>query len=93
MYGHIRKLAEAEKQGIEAAGGSATLLQVAETLPEEVLAKMGAAGAKDTSIPVLSDPKQLRKVLIPRILALTKRVIVEFDAILFGIPTRYGPPC
>lgn len=74
MYGHIRKLADAEKAGIEAAGGSATLLQVQETLPEEVLAKMGAAGLKDESIPVLSDPKQL----------------LEFDAILFGIPTRYG---
>ena len=27
MYGHIRKLAEAEKEGIEAAGGSADLYQ------------------------------------------------------------------
>jgi NAD(P)H dehydrogenase (quinone) len=61
MYGHIGKLAAAEKKGIEAAGGTATVLQVAETLPEEVLAKMGAAGLKDESVPVLSDPKQLRK--------------------------------
>jgi NAD(P)H dehydrogenase (quinone) len=29
MYGHIQKLAEAEKKGIEAAGGSATLYQYA----------------------------------------------------------------
>jgi NAD(P)H dehydrogenase (quinone) len=27
MYGHIRQLAEAEKKGIEAAGGEATLYQ------------------------------------------------------------------
>ena len=27
MYGHIQKLAEAEKKGIEAAGGSCTLYQ------------------------------------------------------------------
>jgi len=27
MYGHIRKLAEAEKAGIESAGGSADLYQ------------------------------------------------------------------
>jgi NAD(P)H dehydrogenase (quinone) len=27
MYGHITQLAEAEKAGIEAAGGSATILQ------------------------------------------------------------------
>ncbi|KZV74570.1 benzoquinone reductase [Peniophora sp. CONT] len=37
MYGHIAKLAEAEKAGIEAAGGSVTIYQIAETLPEEIL--------------------------------------------------------
>jgi len=42
MYGHIQQLAEAEKKGIEAAGGSATLYQIPETLPEDVLAKMHA---------------------------------------------------
>ncbi|KIW04145.1 NAD(P)H:quinone oxidoreductase, type IV [Verruconis gallopava] len=74
MYGHIRQLAEAEKKGIEAAGGSATLFQVKETLPDDVLEKMGALNAKDTSIPVLDDPKDL----------------LEYDAFLFGIPTRFG---
>lgn len=44
MYGHIHKLAEAEKAGIEAAGGTADLYQVKETLPEEVLKKMYAPG-------------------------------------------------
>jgi len=42
MYGHIAKLAEAEKAGIESAGGSATIFQVPETLPQEVLTKMYA---------------------------------------------------
>ncbi|TDL24547.1 NADH-quinone oxidoreductase [Rickenella mellea] len=42
LYGHIAKLAEAEKKGIEAAGGTATIYQVAETLPQEVLTKMHA---------------------------------------------------
>jgi len=42
MYGHIAKVAEAEKKGIEAAGGSATIFQVPETLPQEVLTKMYA---------------------------------------------------
>jgi len=51
MYGHIKKLAEAEKAGIEAAGGTADLFQVAETLPEEVLTAMHAP-AKDASIPI-----------------------------------------
>jgi NAD(P)H dehydrogenase (quinone) len=42
MYGHIAKLAEAEKAGIESAGGSATIYQIPETLPQEVLTKMHA---------------------------------------------------
>jgi NAD(P)H dehydrogenase (quinone) len=42
LYGHIASLAEAEKKGVEAAGGSATIYQVAETLPQEVLTKMHA---------------------------------------------------
>ncbi|CAK5274458.1 unnamed protein product [Mycena citricolor] len=42
-YGHIATLAEEVKKGIEEAGGSASLFQVPETLPGEVLTKMGAA--------------------------------------------------
>jgi len=44
MYGHIRMLALDVKKGLEAVGCQVTLLRVAETLPEEVLAKMGAPG-------------------------------------------------
>jgi NAD(P)H dehydrogenase (quinone) len=40
MYGHIKQLADAELAGIKAAGGSADVYQIAETLPAEVLAKM-----------------------------------------------------
>ncbi|KAE9993697.1 hypothetical protein EG327_003706 [Venturia inaequalis] len=58
MYGHVKTLAEAEKKGIEAAGGSATLFQLPETLPAEVLAKMHAP-PKDESIKTLNDPKEL----------------------------------
>jgi len=47
MYGHIAKLAEAEKAGIESAGGSVTIYQVAETLPQEVLTKMHAPPKPD----------------------------------------------
>ncbi|CAG7849264.1 P25 protein AltName: Full=Brefeldin A resistance protein [Serendipita indica DSM 11827] len=42
MYGHIAKMAEAVKKGIESEGGHATILQVAETLPEDILTKMHA---------------------------------------------------
>ncbi|KAK0624607.1 flavoprotein-like protein [Bombardia bombarda] len=58
MYGHIRQLAEAEKAGIEKAGGTADLYQLPETLPQEVLDKMYAP-AKPTDIPVLEDPTTL----------------------------------
>ncbi|KAG6811183.1 Minor allergen Alt a 7 [Tricholoma furcatifolium] len=42
-WGHIAKIAEAVKAGVEAAGGSAAIYQVPETLPQEVLNKMYAA--------------------------------------------------
>ncbi|KAH6853945.1 flavoprotein-like protein [Chaetomium sp. MPI-CAGE-AT-0009] len=60
MYGHIRQLAEAEKAGIEKAGGTADLFQIPETLPEEVLTKMHAP-PKPTDIPVLDDPSKLQE--------------------------------
>jgi len=71
MYGHIAKMAEAEKAGIESAGGSVTIFQIPETLPQEVLAKMHAPDKPNYS---LIDADKL----------------TEFDAFLFGIPTRYG---
>ncbi|PHH82473.1 hypothetical protein CDD82_5886 [Ophiocordyceps australis] len=58
MYGHIRQLAEAEKKGIEKAGGKADLFQIQETLSDEVLTKMHAP-AKPTDVPVLTDPTTL----------------------------------
>ncbi|KAF9528992.1 flavoprotein-like protein [Crepidotus variabilis] len=71
MYGHIAKLAEAEKKGIEAKGGSATIFQVPETLPAEVLTKMHAPAKGDYPIA-------------------TPQTLVDYDAYLLGVPTRYG---
>jgi len=71
MYGHVAKLAESVKSGVEAAGGSVTIFQVAETLPEGVLEKMHAP------------PKGPYPVIQPADL-------VQFDAFIFGVPTRYG---
>ena len=48
MYGHVRTLALAEKEGLEAAGCEVTLLKVPETLSDEVLGKMGAPGVGKT---------------------------------------------
>ncbi|RYO88493.1 hypothetical protein DL764_008719 [Monosporascus ibericus] len=58
MYGHIRKMAEAEKEGIEKAGGTADIYQVPETLPKDVLEKMHAPG-QSADIPILEDPGTL----------------------------------
>ncbi|KAI0121070.1 minor allergen Alt a 7 [Xylariales sp. AK1849] len=58
MYGHIRQLAEAEKKGIEKAGGTVDLFQIPETLPKDVLAKLYAPGQPD-DIPKLEDPATL----------------------------------
>ncbi|KAJ5797939.1 uncharacterized protein N7503_007235 [Penicillium pulvis] len=71
LYGHITALAEAEARGIVIAGGKADLFQIAETLPQEVLAKMYAPSKP--AYPIL-EPSQL----------------LDYDAVLFGIPTRFG---
>jgi len=56
LYGHIQKLAEAEKEGLKKAGIEADLFQVAETLPQEILTKMHAPPKSD--IPII-DAKTL----------------------------------
>uniref|UniRef100_A0A7S3V348 Flavodoxin-like domain-containing protein n=2 Tax=Sar TaxID=2698737 RepID=A0A7S3V348_9STRA len=56
MYGHILKMAESVKEGLEEAGVEAEIYQVDETLPEEVLGKMGAPPKAD--YPVI-DPQML----------------------------------
>ncbi|QIW96393.1 hypothetical protein AMS68_001911 [Peltaster fructicola] len=58
LYGHIQKLAEAEAEGIKAAGGTVDLYRVPETLSQDVLTKMHAP-PKDTSIQELTDPQKL----------------------------------
>ena len=75
-YGHVWKLAEAVAEGARSvAGADVQLFQVAELLPAEVLARMGATEAKKAfaHIPI-ADPKRLN----------------EADAVIFGTPTRFG---
>ncbi len=79
MYGHVHRMAEAVAEGARGVEGvEVSLFQVAETLPAEVLAKMGAVDAKASfsQIPT-ADPHAL----------------ADADAILLGTPTRYGLPC
>jgi len=59
LYGHIGKLAAAEKAGLAKAGIEADVYQVAETLPEHVLTLMHAP-PKDASIPIAT-PETLEK--------------------------------
>ncbi|ATC65489.1 NAD(P)H:quinone oxidoreductase [Nibricoccus aquaticus] len=76
LYGHVYQLAEAiAASAREVPGVEVEVLQVAETLPAEVLGKMGALEAKKAfaHIPV-ADPKKLS----------------EADAILLGSGTRFG---
>jgi len=53
LYGHIGRLAQEIKKGIESEGVEATLFQVPETLSQEVLAKLGAP-PRNTEIPTIT---------------------------------------
>ena len=78
-YGHVHRMAEAVAEGVRAVDGAeAVLRRVPETLPEEVLAKMGAVDAQ----------KALAHVPI-----CTVEELPEADAIIFGTPTRFGNMC
>jgi NAD(P)H dehydrogenase (quinone) len=79
MYGHIYKMAEAAAEGVRSVpGAEAVLRRVPETLPAEVLRKMGAAEPQKAfaHIPVCSVEE-----------------LAGAEAILFGTPTRFGNMC
>ncbi len=79
MYGHVHKMAEAVAEGIkEVPGAEAVLRRVPETLPEEVLAKMGALDAQKS---------------LAHIPECTVDELAAADAIIFGTPTRFGNMC
>ena len=79
MYGHVHRMAEAVAEGVrEVPGAEAVLRRVPETLPPEVLAKMGAAAAQEA----------MAHVPVCRVDELP-----GYDAIFFGTPTRYGGMC
>lgn len=79
MYGHIYRMAEAVAEGAkEVKGAEVQICRVPETLPEEVLQKMGALEAQ----------KALAYVPVCKIDDLPSA-----DAIIFGTPTRFGNMC
>jgi NAD(P)H dehydrogenase (quinone) len=78
-YGHIYKMAEAVAEGVKQVGGAQVeLRRVPETLPDEVLANMGALDAQKAfaHVPVC-----------------TVDELATADAIIFGTPTRFGNMC
>jgi NAD(P)H dehydrogenase (quinone) len=79
MYGHIYRMAEAVAEGAkEVKGAEVQICRVPETLPDEVLQKMGALEAQ----------KALAYVPVCKIDDLPSA-----DAIIFGTPTRFGNMC
>jgi len=79
MYGHIRSMAEAVKEGASSvSGASVRICRVPETLPEEVLQKMGA----------LETQKAQANVPVCKL-----EDLASADAIIFGTPTRFGNMC
>jgi NAD(P)H dehydrogenase (quinone) len=80
IYGHIYKMAEAAAEGArEVEGAEVEIYQVPETLPYEVLEKMGAIETKNlfAHIPVVTR-------------SMYEDVLAGADALIFGTPTRYG---
>ncbi|MBC7962630.1 MAG: NAD(P)H:quinone oxidoreductase [Steroidobacteraceae bacterium] len=79
MYGHTYKMAEAVAEGVrEVTGCDALIKRVPETLPNEVLEKMGALEAQ----------KGMAHIPIA-----TVEDLADADAAIFGTPTRFGNMC
>jgi NAD(P)H dehydrogenase (quinone) len=78
-YGHVYKMAQAVAEGVKTVkGAEVEIRRVPETLPNEVLEKMGAVDAQ----------KAFSQIPECAVDDLTKA-----DAIIFGTPTRFGNMC
>jgi NAD(P)H dehydrogenase (quinone) len=78
-YGHVYKMAEAVAEGAkQVASAEVDIRRVPETLPPEVLEKMGAVEAQKAfaHIPECSVDE-----------------LAQADAVIFGTPTRFGNMC
>lgn len=79
MYGHVYQMAQAVAEGaVSVKGAQVTLKRVPETLPKDVLEKMGAVEAQ----------KAQAKVEVCAV-----EDLAASDAIIFGTPTRFGNMC
>ena len=76
MYGHIWRMAQAVEEGARSVeGAEVKLYQVPELIPEEALIRTGAKAARE----------QFAHVPVA-----TPDVMTQADAMIFGVPTRYG---
>ena len=76
MHGHVYRMAEAIVEGAkQVPGAEVSLYQVAELIPDDVLEKYGAKGARASfaKVPVASVDQ-----------------LADAHAIIFGTPTRFG---
>jgi len=79
LYGHVYQMAEAIAEGAaQVEGAEVNIRRVPETLPHEVLEKMGALEAQEAlaHVPVCEVDE-----------------LAAADAIIFGTPTRFGNMC
>lgn len=78
-YGHVYKMAQAVAEGVKTVkGAEVEIRRVPETLPQEVLEKMGAVDAQKA---------------FSQIPQCTVDELTEADAVIFGTPTRFGNMC
>jgi NAD(P)H dehydrogenase (quinone) len=76
MYGHVYRMAEAVAEGAkQVPGAEVSLYQVQELMPDDVLEKYGAKGAKTA----------FAKIPVAKV-----EQLPEAHAIIFGTPTRFG---
>lgn len=79
MYGHMYQMAKAAAEGAKSVkGAEVAIKRVPETLPAEVLGKMGALEAQkaQAAVPVCVVDD-----------------LPAADAVIFGVPTRFGNMC
>jgi NAD(P)H dehydrogenase (quinone) len=78
-YGHIYKMAQAVAEGVKTVkGAEVEIRRIPETLPQEVLEKMGAVDAQKA---------------FSQIPECTVDDLTKADAVIFGTPTRFGNMC
>ena len=76
MYGHVYKMAEAIAEGAKSIpGAEVKVLQVAETMPDDMLEKYGAKAARAS---------------FAKVPTATMDNLTEAHAVIFGTPTRFG---